>query len=280
MENPDDLIKEGIKISSPLMVFNQLNEAINDPETSFMDIAEIINKDSSLSLRLLKIANSTFYSFPTKIETITQAITVIGTNQLRDLVLATVVLDSFNGIPERLINMDLFWRHSIACGLAARVIATYRREINVDRFYVRGILHDIGRLILYMEIPKQANKALELSKAEDKLLHDAEYDVMGYDHAAVGGALLRAWKLPENLEESVAFHHAPSKATLYPAEVAIVHFADIVASAMEKGSSGEYFLQPLDAAAWDIIGLPVSIISSITDQVERQFTDAVQMFLP
>ena len=136
MNSPDDLIKDRVQISSQMMIFNQLQEAINNPEISFSDIAGIINNDSSLCLRLLKIANSSLYSFPTRIETITQAVTVIGTNQLRDMVLATTVLKSFNGISDDLINMDLFWRHSIACGLASRIIATYRRELNVDRFYV------------------------------------------------------------------------------------------------------------------------------------------------
>ncbi len=280
MNSPDDLIKDGVQVSSQLMIFNQLHEAINNPEISFTDIAGIINKDSSLSLRMLKIANSFFYSFPTKIETITQAVTVIGTNQLRDMVLATTIIESFNGISSNLINMDLFWRHSLACGLASRIIATYRREPNVDRFYVTGLTHDIGRLILYIKIPKQANKALNLSQTKGKLLHDAEREIMGYDHAAVGGALLRAWKLPESLEKAVAFHHSPSSATRYLAEAAIVHFADIIANALQIGSSGEFFVQPLNAAAWEVIGLPVSIISSIVNQIERQFVDAVEMFLP
>ena len=280
VKNPDDLIEGGIEISSQLAIFNQLHEAINNPEISFTGIAAIINKDSSLCLRLLKIVNSSFYSFPTKIETITQAVTVIGTNQLRDMVLATTVLKSFDGISNSLINMNLFWRHSIACGLASRIIATYRRELNVDRFYVSGLMHDIGRLILYIKIPEQANKALNLSQTKDKLLHVTERDVIGYDHAAVGGALLRAWKLPKSLEEAVAFHHSPSSATRYSSEAAVVHFADIIANALQIGSSGEFFVQPLDAAAWDVIGLPVSIISSIIDQIEKQFADTVEMFLP
>ncbi len=278
-KNPDDLIKGGVEISSQLRIFNQLQEAINNPEVSFADIAAIINNDSSLCLRLLKIANSSFYSFPTKIETITQAVTVIGTNQLRDMVLATTVLKSFKGISDSLINMDLFWRHSITCGLASRIIATYRREPNVDRFYVSGLMHDIGRLILYIKIPKQAIKALNLSQAKDKLLHATEHDVIGYDHAAVGGALLRAWKLPESLEEAVAFHHSPSSATRYPSEAAVVHLADIIANALQIGSSGEFFVQPLDTAAWEVVGLPASIISAIVNQIERQFADTVEMFL-
>lgn len=278
--NIDSLIKSAVNVSSPMVIFNELSKAVNNPETSFSDIAKIINKDSGLSGRLLKIANSSFYSFPSKIETIIQAITVIGTNQLRDLVLATTVLNSFKGIPKNLINMDLFWRHSIACGLASRTIATYRREVNVDRFYVMGILHEIGRLIIYIKVPKQAGEALHQAKAEGKLLYVAEREVMGFNHAMVGGALMRAWKLPESLEEAVAYHHTPSKAKHYPVEAAIVHLADIITNSLRMGSSGEYLVAPLDPAAWEIIGIPASILSSIVENMERQFTDAIQTFLP
>lgn len=276
----DSLIKSAVEVSSAMTIFNELNKAVNNPETSFSDIAGIINKDSGLSGRLLKIANSTFYSFPSKIETIKQAITVIGTNQLRDLVLATTVLKSFKGISKDLVDMDFFWRHCIACGLASRTIATYRREVNVDRFYVMGMLHEIGRLIIYIKIPKQAGDALHLAKNKGKLLHVAESEIIGFNHAEVGGELMKAWNLPDSLEEAVRYHHAPSKAKHYPSEAAVVHLADIFANAMQMGSSGEHFVSPLDPVAWDIIGLPVSIISSIIENMERQFTDAVQMFLP
>lgn len=278
-KSPDDLVKDTIQLSSLQIILDQLNKAVNNPEISFSDIAEIINKDPALCARLLKIVNSSFYAFPSKIETITQAITIIGTNQLRDLVLATTVINSFKGIPKKLINMDLFWRHSIACGLASRTIATYRREPNVDRFYVIGILHDIGRLVIYLKIPQQAHDTLKTAQTSGKLLYEAEREIFGYDHAAVGGALVRAWKLSENLEEAVSFHHNPSQANHYPIETAIIHVADIIANAAQMGSSGEHFVPPVNANAWDIIGLPASIISAVQEQMERQFTETTRMFL-
>ena len=133
-------MKGTLEIPSLPMIFTRIDEAVNNPRSSLADIGRIISEDSSLTARLLKIVNSAFYSFPSKIETISRAVTVVGTQQLRDLALATSVMKLFQGIPPDLINMEAFWKHSIACGVAARVLAAHKREANIERFFVAGIL--------------------------------------------------------------------------------------------------------------------------------------------
>ena len=243
------------------------------------DIAKIIREDPGLTARLLRLVNSAFYNFPSKVETISQAVTIVGTQQLGALALATSVMNMFKGIPEDLVSMDSFWRHSIGCGLAARVLATYRREANAERFFVAGMLHDIGRLLMYTKTIDQSREALLLSKNNQDLLYAAELEVFGFTHAVVGGVMLQAWKLPNSLEEVVMYHHNPKAALKFPVETAIVHVADIIAHAMQLGSSGEVYVPPLDEEAWDSLGLPPSILSTSLDQVERQFQDAVQTVL-
>ena len=137
------LVDQSPQISSLPTIFYQINEAVEDPESSFVEIGEIISGDPSLSARLLRIVNSSFFGFPNKIETITHAVTIVGMAQLRDLALATTVVNQFKGIPKNLIDMEKFWLHSVATGLAAKVIAIYRRETNADRYYLMGMLHDL-----------------------------------------------------------------------------------------------------------------------------------------
>ena len=105
-------------------VYTQFQEAMSDENVSFSEIGDIIIYDSGLSARLLRIVNSAYYGFPQKIETISHAIGVIGTRQLSDLMLSTVVVDKFKSIPESMINMESFWQHFIACGLIARELAS------------------------------------------------------------------------------------------------------------------------------------------------------------
>lgn len=272
----DDLISYDMKISSPPTIFLLINETMNNPKSSILDIARIISNDQGLTARLLKMANSPLYGFPSKIETITQAISILGTQQINDLILATTVLNLFKKIPEELIELESFWNHSIACGISARVLATYRREPNVERFFVAGILHDIGRLILYTKMPELSIEILERYRESNELLCRVEQEIIGYDHADVGGSLAEKWKLPLSTKEMVQFHHRPMLPNYFPTETAVIHLADILAHAMELGSSGERLVPPLDTNAWECIGLMPSLLSSVMKKIDEQFNETIK----
>jgi putative nucleotidyltransferase with HDIG domain len=276
--DPDSLVNDSSKIPSLPLIYQEITSAIDDPSSSTSMIGEVISKDSGLSVRLLRIANSSLYNFPSTVDTVSQAIIVIGIQQIRDLALGTMVIEMFDGISPELVDMNSFWRHSLACGIAARVLASHRREANVERFLVAGVLHDIGRLILYMKVPDQAKEALVRSKDKGELLYKIEREIFGFDHGEVGGALLRHWKLPPNLMDAVNFHHTPQKAKK-PSDPCIVHVADIMTNAMRLGSSGEHFVPPLQLGCWEKLDLPKDVILSTMKEVDRSFQNTVDMFL-
>jgi HD-like signal output (HDOD) protein len=277
MSSPHDLLKGFVEVSSLPLIYTRINEAINNPNMSMAEISRIIGEDSGLSARILRIVNSAFYSFPTEVETVARAVAIVGTQQLRALALATSVMQVFRGIPQEMVDMESFWRHSIACGLAAKVLAGYRRDTNPEFFFTAGIVHDIGRLIIFVKASQKAREALFQSKRESTLLYASEQEILGFDHAAVGRALAQAWKLSPRLEEVVACHHTPTAAVRYPVETATIHVADIVAHALQLGDSGESFVPPMDREAWASIGLPSSVFAPAMDQIERQFQDSIHL---
>ncbi|OOZ39359.1 hypothetical protein BOW53_11935 [Solemya pervernicosa gill symbiont] len=277
--DPEELVKRTRQISSLPVIYRRLDEAINDPYSDLMSVANILSEDAALSARLLRVANSAMFSFPAAVDTISRAITIIGTKQLRDLVLATSVIDMFEGVPEEYVNMDSFWRHSIATGISARVVAAYRRESNVERFYVVGLLHDIGRLVMYLQIPVLANEAIQYSMTNGLPLYRAERELIGFDHTDVGHSLLKAWNLPESLQEAVGNHHTPMRSSRYPEDTAVVHFSDIIANAFQMGSSGEHTVPPLDNGAWEKSGIQPSLLPTVVERIESQYQDAVEIFL-
>src|SRR5208337_952026 len=276
----DSLIRDNIKIFSPPEVFLRLNNVVNNLRSSVTDIGNIISEDQGLTARILKIANSTLYGFPSKIETISQAVLIIGSKQIRDLTLATSVVRIFKGIPEDLINMETFWRHSIACGVIARIIAGYRREPNVETFFTGGILHDIGRLIMYTKMPDECRKILSRVGKEPQLLFKAERESLGYDHTDVGGLLLKEWKLPQTPTEAIAYHHNPDKASQYPVEAAATHIADILAHAMQLGSSGEKYVPHISEEAWAKLSFQTSMLPFLFKQTTQHVDIAMQIILP
>jgi len=275
-----DFVKGTLDIPSLPMIFTRIDEAVNNPRSSLAEIGRIISEDSSLTARLLKIVNSAFYSFPTRIETISRAVTVVGTQQLRDLALATSVMKLFQGIPADLMNMEAFWKHSIGCGVSARILATRRREANVERFFVAGILHDIGRLALCLNEGDWMRGALGRCHASGELLYKVELEELGFDHAGLGRALLENWKLPASLEETVAYHHNPIAASRFPVEAAVVHVADIIAHAMQLGNSGEQLVPPLNPQAWDRTGISPEQLPDILNHIDRQFSEAAEWMTP
>ncbi len=278
--NITELIQGDDQLATLPEVFYKLNAAIEDPDCTFDDIGEIISIDPALTVRILRIVNSAFYGFSTQVETITHALTIIGTDQLTQLVLATSVMNQFKGIPSDLLDMDSFWRHSITAGLAARSIAALSGEYNVERFFVAGLLHDIGRLVLCIRAPDETAEIIKKAEASGKPLYVEEQVIFGFDHAELGGQLLKAWNLPERLIEAVALHHFPQKAIIHPEETAVVNLADAIAYSMKLGGSGETVVPLMEPKSWEHIGLPESLyLPMIKDKIDQQFDDVARVFL-
>jgi HD-like signal output (HDOD) protein len=273
------LIAGSERISSVPLVYTKLMSAMNSQRSSISHISTIISQDAGLSIRLLRIVNSAFFGFPRKIDTISRAVQIVGVEQLRDLVLATSVMDSFERIPDGLVTMESFWKHSVGCGVAARALANLCHEANIERFFVAGILHDVGRLIIFDRLPEKAKEIVEAVKTSRDSMYKIEKNVLGFDHAAVGGALVNAWRLPASLEEIIADHHRPMAAQRYVRDTAIVHLADIIAHAMQLGSSGERLVPQISEEAWKSLELPIGVLPQLFDLVDRQSNEIFGRFL-
>lgn len=141
-------------------VYLRINRLVEDPESSTADIAQAISQDASFTLRLLRLANSAMYHFPSSVDTVAKAVAIIGTAQIRNLALSMSVAKSFSGLPNDRVSMANFWRHSLLCALAARHLAKAARRCDPDALFTAGLLHDIGELIIFNRLPEQAKKAL------------------------------------------------------------------------------------------------------------------------
>ncbi len=259
--------------------FHRLQEVVQNPDSSMSDIGEVLMADQALSARILQLANSSFYGFPSRIETISHAVTMIGAEQMVALVQGTCVASIFSQVPRELVNMESFWRHSIACGVTARLIASRRREPNTERFFLLGLLHDIGRLVIFQHLPDEAAHCLARAGKDRRLLFQSEQSVLGFDHATVGYDLLRTWKLPGRLCEPIKMHHSYNAASLYPIETAILHTADVIVNAMRYGNSGERYVPPLHAPHWELAGLGAEMLGPLEKEIHRQLDEVTKTIL-
>ena len=255
----------------------ELNEIVEDPTASVHSIAEVVNKSPSLATLLLRIVNSSFYGFPSKINNISRAVTIIGTREITGLALGLSIVKAFKDIPKEVLDMSSFLKHSIACGIISRILAANKNIPETEQMFVSGLLHDIGRLIIYQYFPNQAMTLLSLAATSDNLLYQQENSFLGGNHTLIGKYLLKEWKLPLELENNIFFHHNPSAAH-DPIKAAIVHMADIMVNALRLGSSGERFVPPIDYKAWDNLGVSPNSFETIIQHATHQLVPLEAIF--
>lgn len=273
------IVTNVLKVAALPAVTVKFSEAIRDPLTSNQDLENIVSEDSALAAKVLMIANSALFNFPSKIDTIANAITIIGHKQLSEIILSCSIVGMFKDIPQGVIDMDLFWRHSIAVATAARILASSRREQNIEKFFTAGLLHDIGKLIIFVEAPKDAVEVLKQCDEKNELMYKVEKDVLGFDHAKLGAMLLKKWKLPEEVVSAVYYHHMPSISSGNIVAPAIIHIADMMTHALQFGSSGEKFVPTLNEKAWKSLDLDLEVISPVLEQLNVQYAEAVKYIL-
>lgn len=277
--NRDAILRKAHNVASLPMIYTRINEVVDQRSSSMAAIGSIIQEDTGLSARILRLANSAFYGSPSQIGTIEKALTIIGLKPMRDLALATSMMQIFKDIPEDVINMKSFWEHSIACGVTARVLAIRQRQPNAESYFLGGILHDIGQLILLQQIPQQIKYLLKLGERQNSLIVELERKELGFDHASLGGRLLRMWKLPAFLISMVAAHHNPSSAAQLKKAAAVIHFADILAHTLKMGASCEKNIPKLDNQAWETLELSPATLPLIVEQVQIHYESAASIIL-
>ena len=273
-----ELVQDRIELVSLPDIALKLNELCDDTHSTAEDIADTIAMDAALTARLLKLVNSSFYAFPQKIGTITMAITVVGIAQLRDLAMATLVIERFKDIPKQLVDPDKFWSHNIACATAARTIVTELGIKQTERVFIAGLLHDIGKLLMYIAQPDLSAEVLQLVKNKPELeVNNLEEIAFGYNHAELGAALLAEWGLPDTLVEPVKYHHKPEQAVRFATESSVLCLANYVANQIEPLYDNE--VVTFDEKVWTILNSSSEYLEDITTESQKLYDETVSIFV-
>ncbi len=277
---PQELVSGVIRLVSLPEVCIRVNEMLEDPYVSASDIGKVIGQDTGLTARLLKIVNSAFYGFPSRIETVSRAVAVIGLRELRGLVLAASAVEAFSKIPTDIINMVNFWRHSVYCGVVAQLLAERSNVLHSERLFVAGLLHDIGKLIIGHRMPQRYREVLDLVKETGLPDYQIEKKLLGFTHAEVGGLLLKEWRMPSALCETVLCHHEPKLATESMIESSLVNIANELTLIAEAGADMELEKHEFDDYAWDMIKFEESEIEPTFEKAGSMFAEALESILP
>ena len=204
---PQALVSNVLQLISLPEIYLRLQQTIDDPVHTREQVAEIIAYDSALSARVLRIANSSYYSFSQNIDSVGSAVAIIGELDLRNLVLATSVIGSASKLDCVTVDINEFWLHSLRCGSIARLIAASIGGCDAEILFLAGILHDLGILVMYQQDASLGGAVNHQIDKHHQLRDQAERELLGFDHAEVGYLLAKDWGLSEELCELVHYHH-------------------------------------------------------------------------
>jgi len=274
----DRLIEQLGELPALPNVYLRVREAIAAPDMALETLANLIESDPSLSMRLLRVANSPLYGLATRVDTILHALTLIGTTAAHHLVLSTSLMTVFRDLPSGTVSMRSFWEHSLACAVAARLIAHQGGRANPEHAYLAGLLHDIGRLPLYLLEPLNMGAALRAHCEHQGHLHDLERQYLGIDHTELGAILLAHWQLPEVFRSAVSDHHTPWH-SLHVPETAVVHVADLIVNSLGLGTSGTRLVPVLDDDAWKRTGLDIEQLPAILEAILLTTREVISAFM-
>lgn len=265
------------------MVVVKLTRLLANPETSVRKVTQLLAEDQALTAKILKLANSAYYGFPGQIASVDHAVVMLGFGGVRDVALSASVIDIFKTAPDKaeeikqLFDMDRFWEHSIATGVACRMLARARKLADPEEAFVAGLLHDIGKLIMYEHLPTFLLDVLRdcRDRARSFAAAEAEREL---SHAALGRLLVEEWKLPEKISDPVGFHHHVRAGRATAAVTATVQFADIFARARGVGWAGDNYLPPLQPEAARLLALDELDLDKFTADFDSQMLHA-QVFM-
>ena len=264
----------------------RINELIDDPNTQTHELAETILCDAGLAARLLRLANSAYYNRRNRIETISHALILLGYQNLRDLIMTTVAVSVFQGLPPALVNMDRFWLHSIRCGSTARKLAQYRRLPQGEQFFITGLLHGVGKLIFYSQCPEGYCEVLKSMGDNVVARTAAERRIFKCTYAELGAELLKSWRLADHLCLAVAHHLEPAKApTPYRLEATILHVAVQIADSMPADadalSDAPLASAPIDFAPLaKLLSLKPELLAILPTEIDLQSREIFEMVRP
>jgi len=248
-------------------VVQRLAAMISRPTVSAEEIGTIIEKDQVLAAKVLRLANSPFYGFPSRIGSVSHAVIVLGFNVVKGLTLCASALTIMKDA-----GMDQLWRHSLGVAITANLLATKLEIKNPEELFVSGLLHDIGKVVLYVKWPDVGNSIKDALKTRaDRSLFDVEQELTGLSHAEIGGYLAGAWHLPVTLREPILYHHNPIQAKDATLQTAIVHVADILVKGLACGNPGDDLIPPLSWPAWDQVGLDKQSLAECIDKASQEF---------
>ena len=238
------------------------------------DIADKIQFDPDLLAMVFKLVNSSYYGFRKQIDSLKLAVTLLGLEELANLVMTAQVFQKLgNYESETGLDIQALWKHLVGTAFVARAIAK-KLKTEEESAFLSGMLHDLGKVVLDCFFSDYYAAVLEMVKAEDVAIAEAEMETLGISHSDVGGQLAVAWKFADKYQTAILHHHSPERATRFGRLVGLVHLANALCRQQGYGSGGDNHTPDIDEAVLERFALGSKGLQILTEAAQKDLEDA------
>ena len=273
----ESLLAQSPKLSTLPEVYLRVTEQLDDPAVNVQEIGETVQTDPAISTRILTMVNSAYYGMPHKVTTISQAVALLGRDRLKQILIGSVLVNVFTDPEIDSFSLSEFWRHSIKTAIIAKQLALQHDDVSEpDAIFIAGLLHDLGSLVLASKLPSHF---AQIEKFKRKLGQiEAEQEIIGFDHAELGAALMTQWGLPDLLVACARHHHQSDYSQGFASATRIIYLSNQLSKNLPPIDEGEALEQLDDIDNWQLLNIPLEQICFACQLAEEQLFDVMESF--
>ncbi|WP_424191558.1 HDOD domain-containing protein [Ampullimonas aquatilis] len=266
----DEMVKQANRFSCIPAELGDILRVLDEDDLNYAELSEKLAREQSVVAKLLRVANSSFYGNTGEVETLQRAFQILGLANTRAIVATVLVIARMPKDQNSLLDRFAFWQHTLTVAVCAQQLARYA-GLSTDRAFIAGLLHDLGKMMLYIYLPEQAREIYEGVQEQDQFGMTHELSLLGFNHAELGAELARSWQFPEGIILPIRWHHEPEQSS--DALASVVHVADVIAHLLDLGHTDWHGIPPLNQLAWQQLKLDPTTL----EQVIRHTYLRVQM---
>jgi len=227
-KNKERLIQQIEELPSLPIISHKILDLAADKQTSFKDLSNIIERDQAVAVKILKIANSSFYGFLGKVSSLEHALALLGTDEVRSIVMGFSVYQFFSSDKDDSFDRTQIWKHAILCSQITKFLGMHFRISDDGSLFLSGLIHDIGKVVIDQYFHEEFLQIINHISAHHTTFSSAEKEILGVTHYQIGAKLLKQWNFPHKVIIQVLYHHAPWYDKDYEVNNIILYLANIL----------------------------------------------------
>jgi len=268
-------------------VIQKINSMLEDDSVSIKDLAQIIEKDPSITATVLRLSNSSYYGLRSKVTTISRAITILGFNTVRNITTSASLMRFYSHNFPKEFDPKGLWHHCLGCAISSKALLLHTNDDIKEEAFICGLIHDIGKVVQWQVIPDKMRLVLEKLKSNQEATEIVvEKDILGFTHAYVGARLAQLWHFPERYYHAILLHHSPkplieqseqkdidNETKLKSLLAASIYIGNQLSKALALGSSTNKNPEFIDPDVWSLMALSEKDLENIIITIKNNYLE-------